>query len=166
MLATMSPTSYAIPPKINHHVAEDQDSYQGRKKKRLFSQLADRELMDLKIDYAFKQLFDNEQNKNITRAFLNGFLHQSGRAPAKEIIFKNVEIGGEYEYDKESRMDLLIETENQEKINIEIQFTNQYNMIKRTLYYWARLYSQPLAKAQDYSTLTYLSRSRPFSTGG
>ncbi|WP_373284390.1 PD-(D/E)XK nuclease family transposase [Pullulanibacillus pueri] len=30
--------------------------------------------MDLKIDYAFKQLFGNKKNKDITMVFLNAFI--------------------------------------------------------------------------------------------
>ena len=35
-------------------------------------------LMDLKIDYAFKQLFGNEENKDITVIFLNAILKKNG----------------------------------------------------------------------------------------
>ncbi|WP_090233844.1 PD-(D/E)XK nuclease family transposase [Lentibacillus halodurans] len=42
--------------------------------------------MDLKIDYAFKQLFGNEQNKDITVVFLNAILHQTGRNWIKDTL--------------------------------------------------------------------------------
>ncbi|WP_373893857.1 PD-(D/E)XK nuclease family transposase [Virgibacillus sp. CBA3643] len=44
-------------------------------------------LMDLKIDYAFKQLFGNEKNKNITVVFLNAILQKTGRDRIKDISF-------------------------------------------------------------------------------
>src|SRR5699024_4403964 len=50
-------------------------------------------LMDLKVDYAFKQLFGNEKNKHITVVFLNAILQQTGRKPIKDISFANIEIG-------------------------------------------------------------------------
>ncbi|WP_286171784.1 Rpn family recombination-promoting nuclease/putative transposase [Gracilibacillus phocaeensis] len=78
---------------------------------------------------------------------------KSGKGPIQSLTFKNVEISREYENDKAARLDLLIETANNEKINVEIQFANQYNMVKRTLYYWARIYEQPLTKAQEYDVL-------------
>ncbi|MEN1970392.1 PD-(D/E)XK nuclease family transposase [Lentibacillus sp. N15] len=59
-------------------------------------------LMDLKVDYAFKQLFGNEKNKAITVVFLNAILQQTGRNVIKDISFSNIEIGGEYEEDKQS----------------------------------------------------------------
>ncbi|GIN74521.1 hypothetical protein J14TS2_49960 [Bacillus sp. J14TS2] len=139
-------------------VSENSGKYDKSKKRkmrtrRLLSHIAGPELMDLKIDYAFKQLFANEKNKEITRVFLNGFLLKAGRKPIQNLTFKNVEISREYENDKQARLDLLIETEDKELINVEIQFTNEYNMIKRTMYYWARLYEKPLEKAQDYEEL-------------
>ncbi|MBM7684133.1 hypothetical protein JOD43_004346 [Pullulanibacillus pueri] len=41
---------------------------------KLFKQLSLEGLMDLKIDYAFKQLFGNKKNKDITMVFLNAFI--------------------------------------------------------------------------------------------
>src|SRR5690625_3262174 len=97
-------------------------------------------LVDLKIDYAFKRLFGNETNKAITVVFLNAILQKTGRERIKDISFSNIEAGGEFLDDKQSRLDLLVVTEANEWINIEIQFTNQYDMIKRTIYYWSGVY--------------------------
>lgn len=110
-------------------------------------------LMDLKIDYAFKQLFGNEENKDITVIFLNAILKRTGRDRITDISFTNSEAGGEYDGDKQSRLDLLVITEAQEWINVEIQFTNQYDMIKRSLYYWAGAYRLPMKKNMAYKAL-------------
>ncbi|ENH95994.1 hypothetical protein J416_13194 [Gracilibacillus halophilus YIM-C55.5] len=48
-------------------------------------------LMDLKIDYSFKQLFGTEKNKEITVVFLNAILDRSGRNTIKDISFQNTE---------------------------------------------------------------------------
>ncbi|RUL52015.1 Rpn family recombination-promoting nuclease/putative transposase [Lysinibacillus antri] len=111
-------------------------------------------LMDLKVDYAFKQLFGSNQNKEITVVFLNAILKRTGRDIIKDISFSNIEIGGEYEDDKQSRLDLLVVTQADEWINIEIQFTNKFDMVNRTLYYWSRIYSKPMTKGKVYSQLT------------
>lgn len=63
--------------------------------KRALKRLPLSELVDLKIDYAFKQLFGSEKNKAITVVFLNAILKKTGRDNVKEVTFKNVEIGGE-----------------------------------------------------------------------
>src|SRR5699024_1939310 len=96
-------------------------------------------LMDFKIDYAFKQFFGNEKNKKITVVFLNAILGQTGRDRIKDISFRNTEVVGEYEGDKQSRLDLLVVTDADEWINVEIQFTNKFDMIKRSIYYWSEI---------------------------
>lgn len=65
-----------------------------------------------------------------------------------------MEIGGKYEEDKQSRFDLLVKTKTNEWINVEIQFTNQYDMVKRSIYYWSKIYTQPLQKRMTYKRLT------------
>ncbi|MEK4300661.1 Rpn family recombination-promoting nuclease/putative transposase [Oceanobacillus sp. FSL W8-0428] len=131
------------------------NKYQRRKgkTKKVLHQIQDIQLMDLKVDYAFKQLFGSEKNKEITVVFLNAILAKSGRSPVKQLFFQNIEIGGEYEEDKKSRLDLLIETDNKEIINIEIQINNEYNMVNRALYYWSRIFSEQLKEGQNYKTL-------------
>ncbi|MFD1389079.1 Rpn family recombination-promoting nuclease/putative transposase [Oceanobacillus oncorhynchi subsp. oncorhynchi] len=140
------------------HVQEESKSYnkyQRRKERtnKALHRIPDVQLIDLKVDYAFKQLFGNEKNKDITVVFLNAILAKSGRSPIQQLYFQNIEIGGEYEEDKKSRLDLLIRTENKEWVNIEIQINNEYNMIKRSLYYWSRLFSEQLKEGQSYKEL-------------
>ena len=110
-------------------------------------------LMDLKIDYAFKQLFGSEKNKEITVVFLNAILQRTGRERIKDISFNNTEAGGEYANDKQSRLDLLVVTDVDEWINIEIQFSNQYDMVKRSIYYWSGIYRTPMEKKMNYKEL-------------
>lgn len=110
-------------------------------------------LMDLKIDYAFKQLFGSEKNKAITVVFLNAILQKTGRERIKDISFSNTEVSGEYEHDKQSRLDLLVMTDANEWINVEIQFTNQFDMIHRSIYYWAGAYRSPMKPGMGYKEL-------------
>jgi len=107
-------------------------------------------LMDLKIDYAFKQLFGSEKNKAITIVFLNAILKRTGRDTIKEVTFKNIEIGGEHDGDKQSRLDILVTTQDDHHINVEIQFTNKYDMVKRSLYYWAQIHNDQLESGISY----------------
>ncbi|WP_153060895.1 PD-(D/E)XK nuclease family transposase [Metalysinibacillus jejuensis] len=67
-------------------------------------------LMDLKVDYAFKQLFGSEKNKDITVVFLNAILQKTGRNTIKEVVFMNQKVGGEYLDDKQSRLDIVVRT--------------------------------------------------------
>jgi len=110
-------------------------------------------LMDLKVDYAFKQLFGSEKNKEITVVFLNAILQRTGTNSIKDITFSNTEAGGEHENDKQSRLDLLVVTNADEWINVEIQFSNQYDMINRSIYYWAGVYRSPMKPRMGYKEL-------------
>lgn len=58
-------------------------------------------LMDLKIDFAFKQLFGSEQNKSITIVFLNAILQKTNRGTIQKIQFQNIEITPEHKLDNE-----------------------------------------------------------------
>lgn len=110
-------------------------------------------LMDLKVDYAFKQLFGSESNQEITIVFLNAVLKRTGKDRIKGISFSNTEAGGEYAEDKQSRLDLLVVTEEGEWINVEIQFTNQYDMVHRSLYYWSGVYRKQMKRKMGYREL-------------
>lgn len=121
--------------------------------KRILRNISIHHLMDLKIDYAFKQLFGSEKNKEITVVFLNAILQQTGRNTVKEIMFVNQEFPGEFANDKQSQLDIVVRTQANELINVEMQISNHHNMIKRTLYYWARLYTHQLIRSKSYHTL-------------
>ncbi|NMA63168.1 MAG: Rpn family recombination-promoting nuclease/putative transposase [Syntrophomonadaceae bacterium] len=52
-----------------------------------------------------------------------------------------------------SRPDIRAVTAAREQINIEAQLANQYNMEKRTLLYWSRMYTGQLQSEYDYREL-------------
>ena len=109
--------------------------------------------IDLKVDFAFKQMFGSEKNKHITIVFLNAILQRTGRDSIKEVTFINQEVGGEYQDDKQSRLDIVVKTQADEFINIEMQLSDHKNMLKRTLFYWSRLYNAQLQRGKGYQTL-------------
>lgn len=110
-------------------------------------------LMDLKIDFAFKQLFGSEKNKAITIVFLNAILQRTNRGTIKNITFENIEVGGTHKEAKQARLDILAVTDHNDRINIEIQFTNKYDMVKRSIYYWSEVYLSPFEKGMTYKNL-------------
>ncbi|GIN72061.1 hypothetical protein J14TS2_25360 [Bacillus sp. J14TS2] len=144
--STYPPTFIQLREKPNDYAKENPQT-------RFLKKISLKKLMDLKVDFAFKQLFGNEKNKEITVVFLNSILQKTGRGIIKDILFTNTEAGGEYVDDKQSRLDLLVVTDIDEQIHVEIQFTNKYDMIKRSIYYWAGAYRNPLEKGMDYHVL-------------
>lgn len=122
-------------------------------RERLLKTIELHRLMDLKVDFAFKQLFGSDKNKEITIVFLNAILQRTNRGTIENIQFENIEIVGEHREDKEARLDILALTDTGEHVNIEIQFTNQYDMVNRSIYYWSEVYSAPFEKGMFYKTL-------------
>ena len=110
-----------------------------------------RGLLDPKIDFIFKNIFGAEKNKRILISFLNSVLKNPH--PITEVEIKNTDLEKALIEDKFSRLDIKAETSNDEVINIEIQMKNEYNMIKRSLYYWSKLYEEQLNEGEDYSLL-------------
>ena len=110
-----------------------------------------RGLLDPKMDFVFKNIFGCEKHPNILISFLNATLKPKDLITAVEI--KNTDLNKGYIEDKFSRLDVKATTSNNEIINIEIQLKNEYNMIKRSLFYWSKLYSEQLNEGEDYSVL-------------
>ncbi|MCI0184910.1 Rpn family recombination-promoting nuclease/putative transposase [Sulfoacidibacillus ferrooxidans] len=111
------------------------------------------EPIDLMVDYAFKQLFGQARNKDLLMSFLNALLTNSLASPIISVQFGNTEQAQEYREDKLSRMDVFVETDQQERINIEMQVAHDYGMAKRTLYYWAELYRGQVVSGASYQEL-------------
>lgn len=102
--------------------------------------------MDLKVDYAFKLLFGTQENEPILRAMLNALLKLPKDDRIASLTILNSELLREHETDKASVLDIYARTEKDEYINIEIQVADKYDMKKRTLYYWSRIFSSQLKK--------------------
>ena len=109
-------------------------------------------ILSPKVDFVFKKIFGNEKHPNILISFLNAVIKPTDLI--KSVQIKNTDIEKEHIEDKYSRLDIKAITNNGEYINIEIQVKNEYNMIKRSLYYWSKMYEGQLTKGQDYDTLS------------
>ncbi|MBH0357153.1 Rpn family recombination-promoting nuclease/putative transposase [Bacillus toyonensis] len=110
-------------------------------------------LVNLRIDFAFKQLFGTNGNEDILVAFLNAILKDSLEAPIVSLQLEDPHLHREYEEDKLSILDISTTLNTGTKVNVEIQLNNNHDMIKRSLYYWGRLYTSQLQKGMPYSSL-------------
>ena len=111
------------------------------------------EYLDLKMDFMFKQLFGHPSRKSITIAFLNDLLGRKGKDRIIDVQYENTELVKAEQDGKTNRLDILVFTSRNERINVEIQLINQHDMPERTLYYWSKLFSSSLGAGQDYSEL-------------
>ncbi len=98
-------------------------------------------------DYVFKTIFGKKGNEEILKDLLISILN----IEIKEIeILHDVHLERLTQENKESILDIKATLNNNIIVNIEMQVRNEYNMIDRSLYYWANLYSSSLYKKQDY----------------
>lgn len=110
-----------------------------------------RGLLDPKVDFVFKNIFGSEKHPRILISFLNAIL--KSEQPIVAVELKGTDLSKHFIEDKYSRLDIKATTSNKEIINIEIQLKNEYNMIKRSLYYLSKMYEEQLGEGDDYSQL-------------
>ena len=109
-------------------------------------------LLPPKMDFVFKRIFGNENRPNVLISFLNAVLTPVD--PIKSVSLKDTTIEKSHLEDKYSRLDVKAMTNKGEHINIEIQLKDEYNMIKRSLYYWSKLYEGQLENGENYQKLS------------
>ncbi|WP_243526698.1 Rpn family recombination-promoting nuclease/putative transposase [Bacillus pseudomycoides] len=110
-------------------------------------------LVNLRIDFAFKQLFGTKGNEEILIGLLNAILEESLDEPIVSLQLEDPHLHKAYEDDKLSILDLLATLENGTQVNIEIQLRNTHDMVKRSLYYWSKLYTSQMQEGMPYRSL-------------
>ncbi|PFE06524.1 Rpn family recombination-promoting nuclease/putative transposase [Bacillus cereus] len=110
-------------------------------------------LVNLRVDFAFKQLFGSRGNEKILMQFLNVILASSLSSPIQTLKIEDPHLHREYEKDKLSILDVLATLDDNTQISIEIQLNDQHDFLKRSLYYWSRLYASQMQKGGSYDAL-------------
>ncbi|HFK1451131.1 TPA: Rpn family recombination-promoting nuclease/putative transposase [Bacillus pacificus] len=111
------------------------------------------QLVNLRIDFAFKQLFGTNGSEDILIAFLNAMLQESLESPIASLQLEDPHLHREHANDKLSILDISATLDTGTKVNVEIQLNNNHDMVKRSLYYWGKLYTSQLQKGLPYSAL-------------
>lgn len=104
-----------------------------------------------KLDLVFKKIFGDVNNIDLLTDFIASVLDVPTDSIQKVEILDNEVIPDTVEK-KFSRLDLLIMVNN-EYVNIEIQVNNYNDYKERTLFYWAKVYTNQLGKGEDYISL-------------
>ena len=111
-------------------------------------------VLDPKNDVVFQKLFGMMAHKHILINFLNSILNLNVRNAIKDVEFEEKLLDVSLiTSEKLSILDLHVTTESNMHVNVEIQLINQYNMIKRTIFYMAKMLLSQLKKGEDYSCL-------------
>ncbi len=105
-------------------------------------------------DFVFQKMFGIAENKELLIALLNAILQLPPNQLIKDLtVISGARLDKERFEDKTGILDVRAETANGTIVNVEVQLANQYNMEKRTLFYWSRLFSGQLEKGHDYVEL-------------
>ncbi|MDE5769131.1 MAG: Rpn family recombination-promoting nuclease/putative transposase [Oscillospiraceae bacterium] len=108
-------------------------------------------IVKLKLDIIFKRVFGDARNDEIIKAFIEDLLEMK-RGTIEEIIIENVELPpGELDK-KFSRLDLKMKVNNQ-TVNIELQVKPENDFGDRTLFYWAKIFTEELGSGEEYGDL-------------
>ncbi len=104
------------------------------------------------MDFVFKRIFGNENHPNVLISFLNAVL--SSTDPIESVTLSDVTSEKNQLEDEDSCLNVKAVTNKGAHINIEIQLKDEYNMIKRSLYYWSKLYEGQPENRENYQNPT------------
>lgn len=105
-----------------------------------------------RVDIAFKKIFGVEENKDLLISLINSIVSLEDQV--SRVTLLNPYNPKNFRQDKLSILDIKAEGADGKRFNIEIQISDEEDYDKRALYYWAKLYTEQLKVAEDYSTLS------------
>jgi predicted transposase/invertase (TIGR01784 family) len=105
-------------------------------------------------DFAFQKSMGEKGCEPQLMAFLNAVLERTGKNTITAVtIIENKDIPAEIIGGKTAKLDVLAELADGTRVDIEVQLRNEYNMEKRSVYYWAQKFTRDFKAGTDYSRL-------------
>ena len=109
--------------------------------------------LTLRNDYLFKRLLGAEENKACLQDFLECVLDiEAGTITDLELLDK--ELSKDTVTDKTGILDVKVRLKDGTMIDIEIQNSWSAEFIPRTLFYWAKMYTEGFKEGEPYTSLT------------
>ena len=103
-------------------------------------------------DYAFKRLLGSEENKPLLQDFLECILDLTPQQ-VLDLEFMDKELTKEEFSDKTGILDVKLKLADGTVIDIEIQASWNASFVKRTLFYWAKMYTADFKAGESYDKL-------------
>ena len=101
-------------------------------------------------DYVFKRIFGHKGNEDITIDLLNSILSDKINSINLD---ENPILEKDLKDDKVGILDIKATLNNNISIDIEMQVAEKADMVKRILFYWAKLYSKGVKEGDSYMQL-------------
>lgn len=105
-----------------------------------------------RVDLAFKKIFGVEENKDLLISLINSIVGAEDQV--SDVTLLNPYNPKNFKTDKLSILDIKATNQDGKRFNIEIQISDEADYDKRALYYWAKIYTEQLKVAEDYSKLS------------
>ncbi|MFP4365332.1 MAG: Rpn family recombination-promoting nuclease/putative transposase, partial [Spirochaetia bacterium] len=104
-------------------------------------------------DLFIRYLLGSESNEDVLLDFINSFLEDEGFPPAVSLEIKNPFNLKKLPDAKESVLDVKAQDSRGRIFDVEIQVIGNQHYIKRSVYYWAKLYESQLGDGEFYNLL-------------
>ncbi|MDR1912721.1 MAG: Rpn family recombination-promoting nuclease/putative transposase [Helicobacteraceae bacterium] len=105
-------------------------------------------------DYIFQRVMGEKGDEEWLLAFINAVLERTGKNNLTSIeIVENKKLTAETIGGKSGVLDVRATTDKGEKVNIEVQLSDEKNLQRRSLYYWAREYAAGIDEGDNYEEL-------------
>ena len=105
-------------------------------------------------DFLFLKVMGEKGDEEQLLGFLNAVLGRNGADSFVSIeIIENKSLIADIAGGKSCNLDVRAVLQGGTKINAEVQIRNQYNMDKRSLFYWSREFAKSLEAGQNYNEL-------------
>jgi predicted transposase/invertase (TIGR01784 family) len=105
-------------------------------------------------DFLFFKVMGEKGDERQLLGFLNAVLGRSGKEPIESVeIMENKTFVKAVLEGKSCILDVLAVLRNGTKVNVEVQLSNKYNMERRSLFYWSKVYFNSLEGGDDYREL-------------
>ena len=105
-------------------------------------------------DYLFYKVMGEKGDEVQLLGFLNAVLGKQGKKPIESLkILGNSSYVKDVMEGKTCILDILAVLCDGTRVNVEVQLSNEYNMDRRSLFYWSKVYTGSLEEGKDYSEL-------------
>lgn len=108
-------------------------------------------LLNPRVDLAFKKLFGTEENKDLLISFINSVVSDEDQVVDIELL--NPYNSCNFRGDKGSILDIKAKDTQGKYYNIEVQISDEGDYDKRSLFYWAKLYTDQFGRGDLFHKL-------------
>ena len=116
-----------------------------------FSEIDFSELMDLRVDYAFKLTFGSGDTRFLTSLLNAVFANKKIGRIIKSLTVMNPNLERHSKDDKLSILDIRAQLDDGATVLIEMHLYDMFDLKYKTIRSWARAYGEDLSSGEDYS---------------